>query len=280
MRTSKEQTEYILAKRDEKLRAIARRRKIVIRCSISVAACFVVAIGVTFFAVLLRPANSAAPAGIEKTGYNSWYRVEDLAYSGYGSKSTTEESRVESTSFTDEATDNSDLGYNGLSDIVNENIEKSAVGELIAACYEMSNKSYSISKLRDLPEDISLYIENDDESGLLIRENNYVSYSKFNLVSSLLSYNVNDGFYSEVISKLIDCLKTASDVEKTDEQFTKQLTIKIVTENNLSLRLQILISPSGDAVIKLLPADNDAVIAYTMVSFDKEKAKALIEVME
>ena len=280
MRTSKEQTEYILAKRDERLRAIARRRKIVIRCSISVAACFVVAIGATFFALVLRPANAAAPAGIEKTSEKGWYRIEDLIYSGYGSKSTTDETRVESTSFTNEATDNSDLGYNGLSDIVNENIEKSAVGELVVACYEMSSKSYSISKLRDLPEDISLYIENDDESGLLIRENNYVSYSKLNLVSSLLSYNVNDGFYSEVISKLIDCLKTASDVEKTDEQFTKQLTIKIITENNLSLRLQILLSPSGDAVIKLLPADNDAVIAYTMVSFDKEKAKALIEVME
>ena len=280
MRTSKEQTEYILAKRDERLRAIARRRKIVIRCSISVAACFVVAIGATFFALVLRPANAAAPAGIEKTSEKGWYRIEDLIYSGYGSKSTTDETRVESTSFTNEATDNSDLGYNGLSDIVNENIEKSAVGELIAACYEMSNKSYSISKLRDLPEDISLYIENDDESGLLIRENNYVSYSKLNLVSSLLSYNVNDGFYSEVISKLIDCLKTASDVEKTDEQFTKQLTIKIVTENNLSLRLQILLSPSGDAVIKLLPADNDAVIAYTMVSFDKEKTESLIKTIQ
>lgn len=280
MRTSKEQTEYILAKRDEKLKAIARRRKIVIKCSISVAACFVIAFGVTFFAMVLQPAKNAAPANVERTGDNSWYRIEDLVYSGYNSKSSTEESRVESTSNIDEATGNTNIGYNGLSDIVAGDIEKSAVGELIADNYNINNQSYSIRKLLDLPEDISLYVENDDMSGLLICANNRISYSKFNLGSSLLNYNSNDGFYSPVIGKLIDCLETARTVEQTDEQYTKQLTIKVVTENNLALRLQILLSPSGDAVIKLLPSDSDVVIAYTMVSFDKDRVKELIDIME
>ncbi|MCR5457925.1 MAG: hypothetical protein K6F14_07600 [Clostridiales bacterium] len=285
MRTSKEQTEYILARRDEKLRAIARRRTIIVRCSVSVAACFVVAIGVAFFAIAFRPANGAAPANhMDSYSYFRNYKVVDVNYSEYMANET-KEAYVEGTSvdelnsITNHYEGMSPTGFNGFTNIAEESIEKSAVGELLSSEFELNDSVYSISRLRDLPTDISLYVENDSISGLLYCENNFIDFDEFNLVSMLNTTSGDEKSTSDIVVKLRDCLASGIGAKQTAAQYTKQITVNLSTENNLKLRIIVLLSPSGNVIIKLLPAENDVVIAYTTATVDSDKMKELIDLL-
>ncbi len=264
MRSNEEQTQYILALRDQKLKEISRRRKIVLGTSLSLAACFVVVVGIGFFSFGFARANSAAPKTSDETpsiSEFSNYSVNRIIYfdgssSESGSSTSTQETeKTEATEFSDETVKTvNDLNYSieGHCDllILNKATDPQALKDNALEILKIEGNDYEVYSLKDLPANISFYAKNSSSEGFLFTENKLISLSEFSSVVNLE--------YGE---------------------FNKNFTINFSTQNSLSLNLEVSLSNEGCCVLKILPDEGRSVLAYTIVSFDKTKCDELYNLL-
>lgn len=293
MRSNEEQTQYILALRDQKLKEISRRRKIVLGTSLSLAACFVVVVGIGFFSFGFARANSAAPKTSDETpsiSEFSNYSVNRIIYfdgssSESGSPTSTQETeKTEATEFSDETVKTvNDLNYSieGHCDllILNKATDPQALKDNALEILKIEGNDYEVYSLKDLPANISFYAKNSSSEGFLFTENKLISLSEFSSVVNLNGFNSSNSEYSAVISKLGECLSGAEQAQKEYGEFNKKFTINFSTQNSLSLNLEVSLSNEGCCVLKILPDEGRSVLAYTIVSFDKTKCDELYNLL-
>lgn len=285
MRSNEEQTQYILALRDQKLKEISRRRKILLGTSLSLAACFVVVVGIGFFSFGFAGANSAAPIS-----EFSNYSVNRIIYfdgspSESGSPTSTQETeKNEATEVSDEAVKTvNELNYSieGHCDllILNKATDPQALKDNALEILKIEGNDYEVYSLKDLPANISFYAKNSSSEGFLFTENKLISLSEFSSVVNLNGFNSSNSEYSAVISKLSECLSGAEQAQKEYGEFNKKFTINFSTQNSLSLNLEVSLSNEGCCVLKILPDEGRSVLAYTIVSFNKTKCDELYNLL-
>lgn len=293
MRSNEEQTQYILALRDQKLKEISRRRKIVLGTSLSLAACFVVVVGIGFFSFGFAGANSAAPKTSDETpsiSEFSNYSVNRIIYfdgspsESDSTTSTQETEKTETTEVSDESVKTvNDLNYSieGHCDllILNKATDPQALKDNALEILKIEGNDYEVYSLKDLPANISFYAKNSSSEGFLFTENKLISLSEFSSVVNLNGFNSSNSEYSAVISKLSECLSGAKQAQKEYGEFNKKFTINFSTQNSLSLNLEVSLSNEGCCVLKILPDEGRSVLAYTIVSFNKTKCDELYNLL-
>ncbi len=295
MRNSEQQTEYILHLRDEHNKKAARRLKIIMSTSLSIAACFVIVVGIVLFLPHMANASKQNAKDVRTedampSAYGSLYNVTRIEFNNNSIPETsnqaaigTEEKYTESvtptaTSETNEAIDGI---VNHLNNFIECELSNNSYVKKSESTITIAGQVFELHKLQDLPMSIAAYATNSELKGIACSS----EIQKMDLEEFLLAFNISGLTSSKSDDeKVLNCLNSilvkAHDSDVYLETYDFELKLDVTSQNELCLVIDVLASVNGNILIKIFPSNSDIVLTYTNVQVEKSQIEELLALRE